>query len=377
MKNALYTFIILVGLCACQSNSQIVKTATPGSDVPAVSTATPTIFVTPTSSSTPTPIPTNTPNLYSTPFLVPSEQISIENVQKLQELAVFGKGTVNNFGYSGDGQLLALATTRGVYIYDSQTFLEKKYIPTDSSVNSVAFSPDGKVVAATSAKGSVQTWQVSDGMLLDILENNTGFPSGNVLFSPDGSLLFSGSADAAIRAWQVSDGKLLRTFRGNRAYSANDIVNSISISPDGSLLATTDGYERVWIWRVSTGELLHRLEGNHVAFSPDGKILAVSKGHYSDNLDIMLWQVANWTLMRTFKDHEGVGVILSIAFSPDGETIAVNDNWREAKLWNIVDQTVSVCFKCGEKNFEFLLFSPDASAITTGLGRRFTNLEHA
>ena len=56
---------------------------------------------------------------------------------------------------------------RGIYLYDAHTFVEKKYVPTDDSVNCVAFSPDGTILASTFSSGSVRLWQVSTGELLD------------------------------------------------------------------------------------------------------------------------------------------------------------------------------------------------------------------
>jgi len=153
MKITFVFIITMIGLSACQTISQIVPTSVPDINFPDTPTVAPTIFVPPTS----------TPLSQSTPFLLPSDLISPENIQGLQELAILGKGKINNFRYSQDGKLLALATMRGIYIYDAQTFMEKKYIPTEDSVNFVAFSPDGKTIASTFRKGSVQLWQVSSG----------------------------------------------------------------------------------------------------------------------------------------------------------------------------------------------------------------------
>jgi WD40 repeat protein len=252
---------------------------------------------------------------------------------------------------------------RGIYIYDAQTLFEKKYIPTDDSVNCVAFSPDGKTIASTFRKGSVRLWQVSSGALIDILENDTGYPSGSLLFSSDGSLLFSAANDGAIRTWQTSDGKLIRTFRGNREYVVDEMVDSMSISPDGFLLATTDGYERVWIWRIATGEVVHRLEGRHVAFSPDGKVLAVGKGDYVEGSVVMFWQVSDWTLLNTLDTEKWR--FINMVFAPDGETLLVNADEGEVQLWDLSKQPVFTCFHCGENYFEVLSFSPDGAKITT------------
>ena len=366
MKNITCIFVTtLFALSACQAGSHPVISPTPGNSVSDEPSMTPTSFVSPTETLTPTATqtPTSTPLSYSTPFRLPSNSISPENLEHIQELAILGKGKINNFRYSTDGKLLAVATMRGIYIYDAQTFLEKKYIPTDDSENCVAFSPDGKTIASSFRGGSVRLWQVSSGTLIDILENDTGYPSGSLLFSPDGSLLFSAAYDGAIRAWQISDGNLIRTFRGNREYVADAMVDSMSISPDGSLLATTDGYERVWLWRIETGEVFHRLEGRHVAFSPDGKVLAVGKGDYVEGSVIMLWQVSDWTLLNTLNTEKWR--FLNMVFAPDGKTLLVNADEGEVQIWDLSNQSVFMCFHCRENYFEVLLFSADGTKITT------------
>src|SRR5919109_3940561 len=169
MKNITCIFLTtLFALSACQAGSHTVISPTPGISVSDEPTMTPTIFVPPTETvtSTATQTPTSTPLSYSTPFRLPSKSISPENIEHIQELAIFGKGKINNFRYSPDGKLLAVATMRGIYIYDAQTLFEKKYIPTDDSVNCVAFAPDGKTIASTFRKGSVRLWQVSSGALI-------------------------------------------------------------------------------------------------------------------------------------------------------------------------------------------------------------------
>ncbi|KOR31084.1 hypothetical protein TI04_02620, partial [Achromatium sp. WMS2] len=99
-------------------------------------------------------------------------------------------------------------------------------------VNSVAFSPDGIILASGSWDNSIKLWRVADGALLLTFTGHTSSVK-SVAFSPDGSSLASGSWDKTIKLWRVADGVLLRTLTGHA-----NLVYSVAFSPDGLSLAS-------------------------------------------------------------------------------------------------------------------------------------------
>ena len=108
-------------------------------------------------------------------------------------------------------------------------------------VSSVAFSPDGSLIASGSWDHTIKLWRVSDGALVATLTGHT-WEVYSVAFSPDGSLIASGSEDATIRLWRVSDGALLRTYdqETGTQETGTGVVLSIQFSPNGQLF----GYGR-------------------------------------------------------------------------------------------------------------------------------------
>jgi hypothetical protein len=235
-------------------------------------------------------------------------------------------------------------------------------------VTSVAFSPDGRLLASGSADKTIKLWEVASGSLVRTLSGHTNYVK-SVAFSPDGRLLASGSADKTIKLWEVASGSLVRTLSGH-----TDYVTSVAFSPDGWLLASGSHDHTIKLWEVASGSLVRTLSGHtsyvtSVAFSPDGRLLA--SGSFDDT--IKLWEVASGSLVRTLTGH--TDDVKSVAFSPDGRLLASGscvkvENYScvqgEIRLWEVASGSL-VRILSGHTWFvTSVAFSPDGRLLASG-----------
>jgi WD40 repeat protein len=236
------------------------------------------------------------------------------------------------------------------------------------------FSPDGKVLASTSKDQTTKLWDVASGKEVRCI-NGYGTDIDSVAFSPDGKTLAAfccnkfGHEYNAIKLFDVNSGKELRTLRGH-----STVIGSVAFSPDGKILASDSLDKTIRLWDIATGKALQVLTGRDsgaacsVAFSPDGKALA----SVGQNREVVLWDVATGKKVRALPEAsspESSTKITTLAFSPDGKLVAGAGD-HNIKLWNVASGEVVSEFTT-ESDAEYLgeplSFTPDGkSLISTG-----------
>ena len=157
--------------------------------------------------------------------------------------ARIGKGEIKgNIAISDDGKRLAVPCSIGIWMYDAETDKALDLITGHTHwVISVAFSPDGSLLASGSVDSTVRLWDAHTGTKLHTMQRHVHSIS-TVAFSPDSSLLASAGEDGTIQMWDVETGTHLRTLIGHLRF-----VYCVAFSPDGKILASSNG-GIVYLW---------------------------------------------------------------------------------------------------------------------------------
>jgi WD40 repeat protein/transcriptional regulator with XRE-family HTH domain len=224
---------------------------------------------------------------------------------------------------------------------------------------SVAFSPDGKLLAAGTANGEIRLWQVSNNTPLFTYQAHTD-RVWSLVFSPDSTILASGSSDYTVRLWNVGTGQCLHTISEH-----TNRVRSVTFNLDGSILASGSEDNTVRLWEVSTGRRIIKLEGHtnpvrSIAFNPVGKVLASG----SDDKTVRLWEVNTGQCFITLKGH--TSQVWAIAFSPNGQVLASGGDDKTVRLWEVKTGENLKILQEHSNWISSVAFSPDGTRLASG-----------
>jgi len=213
---------------------------------------------------------------------------------------------------------------------DGQTFVNSFLHNKSALFFSLAFSPDGQILASGGTDMTINLWNPHTGERLDILED-WDYAIFSIAFSPDGQTLAGGNTDGGkMRFWNLDSGELLPSLDG----SLED-VSSIAFSPDGQIIAGGGRYDgKIKLWNLSTGELLRTLNEYSgwvqcLTFSPDGQLLV--SGGWDETI---IWNATTGELLSTLEPHSGC--VMCIAFSSDGKILVVESSDNIIKVWRVM-----------------------------------------
>ncbi|KIJ52909.1 hypothetical protein M422DRAFT_242854 [Sphaerobolus stellatus SS14] len=275
--------------------------------------------------------------------------------------------SVQSVAFSPDGKCIASGSEDNtIWIWDAETGenVGEPLKGHTSSVWSVAFSPDGKRIASGSEDNTIRIWDAETGENVgEPLKGHT-YSVWSVAFSPDGKHIASGSEDNTIRIWDAETGKNV----GEPLKGHTSSVRSVAFSPDGKHIASGSEDNTIRIWDAETGENVGEPLKEHtswvwsVAFSPDGKRIA--SGSYDNT--IRIWDAETGeNVGEPLKGH--MSWVLSVAFSPDGKCIASGSYDNTIRIWDAeTGENVGEPLKGHTSWVLSVAFSPDGKRIASG-----------
>jgi WD40 repeat protein len=219
--------------------------------------------------------------------------------------------------FSPDDRILATGGVRGekgtVILWDASTFERQMELPSNASINSVKFSPDGSILAVALSNETVTLWSAKSKQELSTLRLVKS-EALKMAFSPDGKILGMAGYENFVKLWDVKAQKPPASL-GRRGGSG---VSSLAFSPDGKLLATGCLDEKIRVWNLGNNEVVAELDQKNnvysLAFSPSGKLL-VAAGLQKD---LLIWNVSSKKQERRL---EPTSHVVDFAFSPDGKIL--------------------------------------------------------
>ena len=295
-------------------------------------------------------------------------------------------GPVNTLAVSADGRLVAAGSAAGmvrVWQTDDGKVLHT-FKDLGAAVDNVALVSNGSLLAAALADGTVRVWRVADGQPEITLKPENADSVDFVAFSPDGNLMAAvvcvqrdNDGDCIrkpVKLWQISNGRMVGTLDFMEQEEMRYGVTAMAFSPDGTALGVVMG-NIAYLLRVDDGKVLRKVECDcwpyaiyTSAFSPDLRFAALSSWELpaaeSDSVVLDMEQGQMASLVHFFSPTSEPS---GLAFSPDGKLLARGFEDGEVELWPVSGgEKPLYTFTGAAGSVNSMVFSPDARWLVVG-----------
>lgn len=312
----------------------------------------------------PTPSPTPRLTIPSTPASqITRQRITLENSARLEVVA---RRDFQPFelalalAWSPDSSTLAVAAGEQVRLFAAGSFSETLRLEAGVWQTSLAFSPDGAVLAASGRDGQLYAWEVGRGELLAPAYPHPAHRKGasKVAISPDGLTLASTGNDGMAHLWELASGEPVTAMIAG-AFA----TPAIAFTPDGAEVAIVNG-PVVRFRTASEGRISRTIRADRsiyaIAMHPTGEYLTAA---HDDN-SLSIWELGNGSQVAGLVGHTGEpdkpsALVWSVAFDPSGDLLASAGGDGSLRVWKWRLGEALAMWDSGGKALSCLAFSPD------------------
>jgi WD40 repeat protein len=289
----------------------------------------------------------------------PPRQQSIPggSVKILNPMEVVGHGTLNDLEWSMDGSQLAIASSLGLYFYDSLNLREINHVDMDVWITQLHFNRRANQLATMDRGGGITLWNMHDHpypISHTGLSGGVNLAIGMLAFRDDLSILAVARSPTSLQLFNLEQGRTI-AWINLPDYPDTRQIETLAFSPDGKELAVDVGYN-IYLIDASSGVIQRILPGDHdvhhLAFSPAGPWLAV---------DNAIFNLHNGTRQQVFRSFSPAN-IGALTYSPDGQVLAITTG-SKVSLVDITSGRVLQELIANGTNIRFLRFNPDGRKV--------------